>query len=205
MAIYYGMITRDDMILAEYSSIDGDFSATARMLLRNTPGSATLKTYTQGSKIFNFYTQDGITFLCYADISIGRELSLQFLTEMRREFPNYSKKAGAFVEIIKKLVMQYSKEKIYEVDNFHKIEKNLEKAVETTKSSIDKVISRGKQMSVLIERTGELSNGMSQLSNKARKLHRNFWKNKVKALTVIFLVGIIITYSLVIWVSQMQE
>jgi vesicle-associated membrane protein 7 len=202
MAVYYGLVTREDSVLAEYSSIEGDFSATARMLLRNTPASSVLKTYTQGSKIYNFYTQDSVTFLCYADISIGRELSLQFLTEMRKAFPNYANKAGTFAEFIKKLVKQYSKENIHEVDNFHKIETNLEKAVEATKSSIDKVISRGKKMSSLIEKTGELSNGMGKLTSKARKLHRNFWKSRIKALTAVFLIGIIISYCLIVWISQ---
>lgn len=205
MAVYYGLVMREDNVLAEYSSIEGDFSSTARMLLRNTPASSILKTYTQGSKIFNFYTQDSITYLCYADLSIGRELSLQFLTEMRREFPNYVTKAGAFVKIIKKLVLQYSKDNIHEVDNFHKIETNLSTAVEKTKSSIDKVISRGKQMSVLIEKTSELSTGISQLGANARRLQRNIWKNRIKALTIIFFLGICITYGVVVWISTKEE
>lgn len=202
MAIYYGLVTREETILAEYSSIEGDFASTARMLLRSTPATPVLKTYTRDSKIFNFYTQDDLTFLCYADITIGKELSLQFLTQMKREFPKYSTKAGQFTEVIQKLVSQYSKERIHEVDNFHKIEKNLEKAIDKTKSSIEKVISRGKEMKILIEKTGELSTGMSQFSLKARKLHRNFWKSRIRALTVVFLIGIIITYCLVIWLSQ---
>lgn len=205
MAVYYGLVMREDNVLAEYSSIEGDFSSTARMLLRNTPASSILKTYTQGSKIFNFYTQDSITYLCYADLSIGRELSLQFLTEMRREFPNYATKAGAFVKVIKKLVLQYSKDNIHEVDNFHKIETNLSTAVEKTKSSIDKVISRGKQMSVLIEKTSELSTGISQLGANARRLQKNIWKNRIKALTIIFFLGICITYGVAVWISTNEE
>jgi hypothetical protein len=202
MAVYYGMITRDDSVLAEYSSIEGDFSATSRMLLRNTPPSNMLKTYTQGSKIFSFYTEDQITYLCYADIEIGKELSLQFLSEMKREFPKYHGRAGAFAEVIKRLVKQYGKEHIHEVDHFHKIENNLNTAVEKTKNSIEKVILRGKQMSQLIERTGELSNGIGNLGNKAKKLHRNIWRNRIKALTLVFLLGITITYCVALWLGH---
>ena len=91
------------------------------------------------------------------------------------------------------------------MDNFHKIEKNLEIAVEATKSSIDKVISRGHQMSALIEKTGELSSNIGQLGRKAKNLHRNLWKGRIKALTAIFIVGIMVTYGIIVWVSQSDD
>ena len=123
---------------------------------------------------------------------------------MKKEFPNYLNKAGLFAEVIKKLVTQYSKENIHQVDNFHKIETNLEKAVEATKSSISKVINRGKTMSSLIERTGELSSGIGDLKKKAKRLHKNFWKSKIKALSALFVIGIIIVYCFMIWISQKE-
>lgn len=201
MAVYYGLVTRDDTVLSEYASIEGDFTVTAKMLLKNTPASSILKTYTQGSKIFNFYTQDSITFLCYSDISLGRELSLQFLTEMKRQFPNYVNKAAAFAEVIQKLVRMYSKENIHQVDSFHRIEKNLESAIESTKNGIDKVIGRGKQMNVLMQKTNELAVGMKVLKNKAEKLKKGFWRSRVKAIGIIIVLGVILTYSLIVWIS----
>jgi hypothetical protein len=201
MAVYYGLVTRNETVLAEYSSIDGDFSMTAKMLIRNTPASSVLKTYTQGSKIFNFYTQDSVTFLCYSDISLGRELALQFLTEMKRQFPQYTNKAAAFAEVIQRLVRLYSKENIHQVDQFTRIEGNLEKAIESTKNGIDKVISRGKQMSVLIEKTSELTSGIKALKGKATRLRKGFWRSRIKLLLVILVISVIIFYCGLVWLS----
>jgi vesicle-associated membrane protein 7 len=201
MAVYYGLVTRDDTVLAEYASIEGDFTQTAKMLLKNTPSSSILKTYTQGAKIFNFYTQDSITFLCYSDISLGRELSLQFLTEMKRQFPNYINKAAAFAEVIQRLVKLYSKESIHQVDRFGRIEKNLEMAIESTKSGIDKAIGRGQKMSVLIHKTGELGVGMRVLRSKAERLRKGFWRSRIKALGILLVLGVVVCYCFIFWIS----
>lgn len=204
MAVYYGLVTRQDSILAEYSSIDGDFVTTAKMLIRNTPASSVLKTYTQGSKIFNFYTHESITFLCYSDICIGKELALQFLTEMKRQFPAYGNKAAAFAEVIQRLVKLYSKETIQQVDSFGRIEGNLEKAIESTKNGIDKVISRGKKMSVLIEKTAELSSGIKRFKNNAGKIRKGFWRSRVRIIVVLMVIAVIICYCVLVWMSSWQ-
>jgi hypothetical protein len=205
MAVYYGLVTRDETVLAEYSSVDGDFNVTAKMLIRNTPASSVLKTYTQGSKIFNFYTHDSVTFLCYSDISLGRELALQFLTEMKRQFPQYTNKAASFAEVIQRLVKLYSKENIHQVDPFTRIEGNLEKAIESTKSGIDKVISRGKQMSVLLEKTSELTSGIKALKGKATRLRKGFWRSRIKMLLLVLIIIIVILYCGLLWISSFDN
>jgi hypothetical protein len=202
MAVYYGLVTRQENVLAEYSLVDGDFVNTAKMLIRNTPASSVLKTYTQGSKIFNFYTHDSVTFLCYSDICIGRELALQFLTEMKRQFPAYENKAAAFAEVIVRLLRLYSRENIGQVDRFAKIEGNLERVIETSKNSIDRVVARGKSMSLLIEKTGQLSTGIRDLRGKVGQFRKGLWRSWVKVAMVLMAVVVICCYCVLVWMSS---
>lgn len=202
MAVHYALVARGQIILSEYSPIEGDFAATARSLLKSTEASSVFKTYTQGNKTFNFFTNESITYLCYADLTIGRDLALQFLNQMLKEFTKYSNKAGAFVEVQKKLISQYSPERMHEVDKLTGVEKNLNMAVESTKSNIEKVIQRGSQMKILIKKTDELSFGLNKFRSTARSFQRRAWKQKLKAMSFIFIFAIIGIYMLVIWIAS---
>ncbi|CAG9321401.1 unnamed protein product [Blepharisma stoltei] len=204
MAVHYALVARGQQILSEYSPIEGDFATTARSLLKSTEASSVFKTYTQGNKTYNFFTNDNITYLCYADLGIGRDLALQFLNEMQRSFPKYANKAGTFAEFQKKLISQYSPERLHEVDKLSGVERNLNLAVESTKNNLDKVIMRGTHMKTLIKKTDELSFGLSKFSNTARSIQRRAWKQKLKALSLIFIIGIIAIYMFAMWIAADQ-
>jgi len=201
MAVHYALVARDSEVIAEFSEFPGEFSLTAKKLLKSTEKTQVFKTYTQGNKTFNFYTFEDLTFLCYSDLSLGRELNLKFLDEMRKSFPAYTRKAGAFAEVIKKLISQYSPERLHEVDKFAYLENNLSCAVESTKSNIGKVIERGTKINHLMKKTDNLNHGIKKFTATAKSLRRKALKQKLKALALVFILGVLCIYIFFVWIE----
>lgn len=105
MAVYYGMLAKHTQILAEYSSFEGDYSQTAEKLISQSAPSDVLKTYTQGNKIYSFFSENEYTYLCKSDATFGRELSYAFLRDMQKSYTDkYKNKAATFAQEIRRLM-----------------------------------------------------------------------------------------------------
>lgn len=105
MSVLYGLVCRGQVILADYSAYIDDFSEIARKLIGQNPQSSVMKTYTQGHRVFSFFSDDDLTFMCVSEQGLSRETSHQFLKTMQQLFiPKYSDKAALFASEIKNLV-----------------------------------------------------------------------------------------------------
>jgi len=105
MAVHYGMLAKHKQIIAEYSPVEGDYSSTAEKLISQTAPSDVLKTFTQGNKIYSFFSENEYTYLCQSDASFGRELSFAFLHDMQKSYTDkYKNKAATFAQEIRRLM-----------------------------------------------------------------------------------------------------
>mmetsp|Transcript_1607 Transcript_1607/g.3471 ORF Transcript_1607/g.3471 Transcript_1607/m.3471 type:complete len:204 (-) Transcript_1607:29-640(-) len=201
MSVLYGGVCRAHVILADYSAYIDDFSETARKLISQSPASSVMKTYTQGHRVFSFFTEFDLTFICVSEQALSRETAYQFLKTLQQLFtPKYADKAALFATEIKKLVHSYSKENLHNVDPFAKVEYKLSSVVETTKSSIDKVIERQGKMSSLLQKTDDLTDGTAKLSRTARMIHRKVWKDKIRMYCGVCLLATTVIGIFVVWV-----
>lgn len=187
MAIYYGLIAKEGLVLSQFSIFPVDVSSTALMLLRNTTASISLKTYTHTSKVFSFYTHDSISYLCCADASAGIETTLQYLAEMKHEYLCCSKSAK-FEDVIKKLLDKYSENKSYEI----RVESELRFKV----NNIDRVMLRGRQMTEIVEKANEMAAGKMRRPGKASSR-----PSKLQAMLLMIFIGAFFTYCFTLMIQ----
>lgn len=86
MIIIYALVARGTLVLAEYTSYDGDFPQFARKVIAKSPRNKSKKTFTKENLSFTFFSDDEFTFLCLTSTSVPRETSYKFLDTMASEF-----------------------------------------------------------------------------------------------------------------------
>jgi hypothetical protein len=84
--IIYSLVARGTLILAEYTSYDGDFPGLARKILAQTPKSKSKKTYTKDNYSFTLFSDNEFTFLCLNKSAVPREISYRFLDQLAELF-----------------------------------------------------------------------------------------------------------------------
>jgi hypothetical protein len=84
--IIYSLVARGTLILAEYTSFDGDFPTVARKILAKAEKSKMKKTMWKDNFAFTFFSEDEFTFLCMTKTSVSREISFKFLDRLAQLF-----------------------------------------------------------------------------------------------------------------------
>ena len=84
--IIYALVARGTLVLAEYTSYDGDFPQMARKVLSKSPRSKLKKTYVKDGYAFTFFSEDEFTFFCMNPTNIGRDITYKFLDRLANLF-----------------------------------------------------------------------------------------------------------------------
>ena len=82
MAIVYALVARGTVVLAEFAAVSGNAGAVARRILEKLPAEAEARLcFAQDRYIFHVLRSpaDGLTFLCMASDTFGRQFPLSLL------------------------------------------------------------------------------------------------------------------------------
>ncbi len=90
--IIYALVARGSLVLAEYTSSDGDFPFIARKIVVKAEKSKMKKTMWKDNLAFTLFSQDDFTFLCMTETRISREISFKFLDDLAQLFYSEQKK-----------------------------------------------------------------------------------------------------------------
>ena len=202
MSVVYGLVARQALVLAEFSTTDVENVTTARKLICKVDASPFTKTYVQGNLLYSFHTKDGVSYMCIADQSVGRELSVRFLEELERGFQTYHDRAAEYSKAIKSLLDKYHYENLPSLDPLTRIERDLNRVVETTKGNLGKVVTRGTQMEELKAKTEQLNMETKKLRSIARDHNYSHWKKKVKIYALVLGMWVGLGYYCYTWVGE---
>jgi hypothetical protein len=86
--IIYSLVARGTLVLAEYTSYDGDFPQIARKIIAKTPRTKQKKTYVKENYSFTFCSEDEFTFLCMTEMNTSKEIIYKFLDSLTTLFYN---------------------------------------------------------------------------------------------------------------------
>lgn len=84
--IIYALVARGTLILAEYTSFDGDFPVLARKILTQTQKTKSKKTYSKDNCAFTLFSDNDFTFLCMNRSGVPRDISYRFLDQLAEIF-----------------------------------------------------------------------------------------------------------------------
>ncbi|KAK2188394.1 hypothetical protein NP493_133g02049 [Ridgeia piscesae] len=200
MALLFTVIARGNTILAKYASCAGNFSEVVEQVLaRISPENGRL-TYSHGSYLFHYITENRVTYLCITDDDYERSKAFSFLAEIRRRFVTmYSDRAQTALpyamnsEFSKVLAgqMRYYSSEASDGDTIRRVENEVDELKGIMVKNIDSIASRGERLELLVDKTNELSENSVTFKKTSRTLARSMWWKNTK-LTVLLVLVIIV-------------
>ncbi|KHN21163.1 Vesicle-associated membrane protein 714 [Glycine soja] len=96
MAIFYALVARGTVVLAEFSAVTGNTGAVSRRILEKLPAESDSRLcFSQDRYIFHILRSDGITYVCMANDTFGRRIPFSYLEDIQMRFmKNYSRVAN---------------------------------------------------------------------------------------------------------------
>lgn len=86
-AIFYALVARKSVVLAEFTGRAGNFPQVTRTLLEKIKGEADSKqSYLYDQFTFHYITERGVTYLCLTDEKNKRRLPFSFLDDVKGKF-----------------------------------------------------------------------------------------------------------------------
>lgn len=187
MPIIYALVAREKTVLAEYTSLTGNFTTVTRSLLGKIPqDAATRMSYTYDQYNFHYIPKDGLVYLCMADRDCGRRIPFAFLEELCRKFQDrYAEIAhmaialamqSEFQSEIEKLVSMYNSD---DVDQIARVKAQINEIHDGMIENIDKILLRQEKIELLVEKTEYLNQSANVFRRDAAELHsRMYWSEK---------------------------
>ena len=195
-------------MLAEYTSVSGNFPQITRVLLGKIDSQTDGKmSYMYDQHVFHYIVENGIVHMCMCDDMVEgkRRIPFAYLEDVKEKFKaNYgdaSKTAIAFAmndEFSKVLEQQMEHYNGPGGDQLTLVNHKLEDVKNVMVKNIEMVLERGEKLELLVDKTDQLQTQAFQFNRSSRKLRSAmFWK-KVKCYAII-----IFLVALVAWIISM--
>lgn len=206
MALLFTVVARGNTTLAKYASCAGNFSEVVEQVLaRISPENARL-TYSHGSYLFHYISENRITYLCITDDDYERSKAFTFLAEIKRRFTTmYCDRAQTALpyamnsEFSKVLAgqMRYYSSEASDGDTIRRVENEVDELKGIMVKNIDSIAARGERLELLVDKTDELNENSVTFKKTSRTLARSMWWKNIKLTVLLVVVVIVILYIIV--------
>lgn len=202
MPIFYGLVARGTVVLAEHTARSGNFPTVTRVLLgKISPAADSKMSYIYDEYVFHYMVEDGLTYLCLADEKQKRRIPFLFLADIKDRFRaaygDRAKTAIAFAmntEFSRVLGdrMEYFNENPG-ADSFGKVKDQLSEVKDIMVDNIERVLARGEKIELLVDKTDALNQSAKKFQKSSKQLKNVMWWKNVKMwILIITIVAILI-------------
>lgn len=205
MPILFCVVARGSTVLAKYASCAGNFTEVTEQILSKIPGGDSKLTYSHGSYLFHYISEDRIIYLCITDDDFERSKAFTFLNEVKRRFQTqYGVRAqtalpysmnSEFSRVIASQMRALTDHK--EKDNIEKVEAQVDELKGIMVRNIDQIADRGERLELLVDKTEDLQANAVTFKKSSRYLARSMWWKNVKITIIIVIVVIVILYFII--------
>jgi vesicle-associated membrane protein 7 len=193
--IIYALVARDRAVVAEFSFLTGNFSTVARLILEKLPALPVNQkrsySYDEHHTFHYFNARAGLTFLCLADRSLGRESPYLFLESLEEQWEPQASLENQELLIKSELETSNATSTITRVRN------QISETTDQMTENIDKIMLRQEKLELLVEKSDALDRTAATFRRGAIDLRRAIWWRGVK--TKIYLVGIFLFLLVLVW------
>eukprot|EP00397_Hematodinium_sp_SG-2012_P020995 GEMP01021662.1.p1 GENE.GEMP01021662.1~~GEMP01021662.1.p1 ORF type:complete len:217 (+),score=34.40 GEMP01021662.1:70-720(+) len=187
MPIIYSLVAREKTVLAEYTSLTGNFTTITRSLLGKIPqGNAMRMSYTYDQYNFHYILREGLVYLCMADLDCPRRIPFAFLEELSKKFQERYADSwqtaialamqSEFQSEIERLVTMYNSD---DADQIARVKAQINDIHDVMIDNIDKIMLRQEKIDILVEKTEFLNNSASVFRRDAAELRSTmYWSEK---------------------------
>ncbi|KAK3100700.1 hypothetical protein FSP39_023943 [Pinctada imbricata] len=165
MPILFAVVARGTTILAKYASCAGNFSEVTEQILNKIGAENSKLTYSHGSYLFHYISDDRIVFLCITDDDFERSKAFHFLNEIKRRFEmQYGVRAktalpyamnSEFSRVLASQMRHVTESR--EPDQMNKVQGQVDELKGIMVKNIDMVADRGEKLELLVDKTEELN------------------------------------------------
>jgi len=86
MPLLYSVISRGTTVLARFANFAGNFSEVTEQVLAQIGPDDSKMTYSHGSYLFHYVSEDRIIYLCISDDEFDRSRAFLFLNDVKKRF-----------------------------------------------------------------------------------------------------------------------
>jgi len=189
-------------ILVDYGG-KGNVSDISERLLRKISSHDHKQSYLYDDYIFHYCVSDGLVYLCLADREYARHVAFEFLNQLQSRFTvRYGKKARTarvgeynrdFRTALESLVNEYN-----ESDKLSKVRKQVDELKGIMFENIDKVLSRGEKLEILVDKSELLEEQAKIFQKKSTEVKRHFCIQNAKMVVLITFIFLVIFFIILI-------
>ncbi|XP_001631076.2 vesicle-associated membrane protein 7 [Nematostella vectensis] len=206
MPILYSVVSRGTTVLAKFAACAGNFAEVTEQILSKIPPDNSKLTYTQGSYLFHYISEDRIIYLCITDDAFERSQAFLYLTEIKRRFQAaYHGRAqtalpfamnSEFSRVLSAEMKHYSDSR-EEGSSIAKVQVELDEIRGIMVKNIDSIASRGERLELLIDKAEDLNSSSLTFKKTSRGLARAMWWKNVKITLILIAISIVVIYFIV--------
>jgi len=192
-------------VLARFASCTGNFVEVTEQVLSQIGVENSKMTYSHGSYLFHYLSEDRIIYLCITDDEFERSRAFLFLSDIKGRFQtSYRGHAHSalpyamnteFSKVLAAQMKHYSEAR--DVDTIARVQSEVDDLKNVMVQNIDTLATRGERLELLVNKTENLSASAVTFRKSSRNLARSlFWKN-LKITVVAAVIAIVIIYFVV--------
>ncbi|CAD5331388.1 unnamed protein product [Arabidopsis thaliana] len=181
MAIIFALVARGTVVLSEFSATSTNASSISKQILEKLPGndSDSHMSYSQDRYIFHVKRTDGLTVLCMADETAGRNIPFAFLDDIHQR-------------VLSQQMEFYSNDP--NADRMSRIKGEMSQVRNVMIENIDKVLDRGERLELLVDKTENMQGNTFRFRKQARRYRTIMWWRNVKLTIALILVLALVVY-----------
>jgi len=195
MPILYSLVSRESCVLAEFTSVTGNFQQVTRLILQKLPktddeGHAS---YSYDEHVFHVLQADSLIFLAMSDTSFERRIAYAYLGEIKtrffRSYGDIGKTALAyamnksFSRVLKEQMDFFSNSP--DADKLRKVQAEINEVKSTMVENIEKVIDRGEKIELLVDKAENLQDQAFKFKKQAKAVKQKYWWQNMKMMAIL--------------------
>ena len=205
MTILYSLVSRKEVVLAEYTSASGNFPQIVRNFLPKLSVQDGRMSYTYDNFVFHYCCEDTIIYLamCNEVAKDQRRVPFAFLDDVKSKFISmYGDKAQTAIafslnkEFSKILKTQMEFFNSPSGDSFSALNSKIDEVKNVMYENIESVLARGEKLEILVDKSEALQQQAFVFQRSARDLKSAMWWRQVKIYLLIF--GVVALIILII-------
>ncbi|ELU01615.1 hypothetical protein CAPTEDRAFT_163659 [Capitella teleta] len=206
MPLLFTVVSRGTTILAKYASCAGNFTEVVEQVLSKITPENTKLTYSHGSYLFHYITENRIVFLCITDDDFERSKAFAYLGEVKRRFESqFGNRAQTALPYsmnsefspVMSAQMRHFSSGSGDIDKVTQVQGQVDELKGIMVRNIDNIAARGERLELLVDKTEDLSNNSVTFKKSSRNLARHMWWKNIKLTVIIIIVVIIVLYIIV--------
>ncbi|KAH1225197.1 Vesicle-associated membrane protein 714 [Glycine max] len=225
MAIFYALVARGTVVLAEFSAVTGNTGAVARRILEKLPAESDSRLcFSQDRYIFHILRSDGITYVCMANDTFGRRIPFSYLEDIQMRFmKNYSRVANyapayamndEFSRVLHQQMEFFSSNA--SADTLNRVRGEVGEAMYSLLckhvseedsigfqirtimvDNIEKILERGDRIELLVDKTATMQDSAFHFRKQSKRLRRALWMKNFKLLALLTCLIVIVLYLII--------